>query len=355
MDNSLVSIIIPAFNRETLIAETLESVLYQTYPYWECIVIDDHSNDNTVEVVKAYCKQDHRFKLISRDRDPKGAQTCRNIGIQQSKGVFLLFLDSDDLLFRNAIQDRVSFLKENTNLDFCVSQGVLGQYPLSNDNKYYYTTDLLQTDYIFKFCRFLASWITLNAMWKKESIVKNEMYWNEKLPALQDIDFHLKAVLKCFNFEFVSNTPDCFYRNHSLIRISVNAKRENASLVILNESVLPLVSKKNRNDVLPLLSYIINTHYLLQNPMCGISEFVYFKLVGVQGFIRLWLTLPILRRLLYMRIKGRSYLLRWLNDLSGINRYLTIDDNVKNFSNEISNDVLLYSKEALGLTRKIDV
>ena len=93
---SVVSIIIPSFNREILIQETLDSVLQQTYPRWEAIVIDDGSLDKTCEVVQSYSDKDQRIKLIKRDRQPKSASVCRNIGIENAKGKYALFLDSDD-------------------------------------------------------------------------------------------------------------------------------------------------------------------------------------------------------------------------------------------------------------------
>ena len=63
MKSSLISIIIPVFNRAKLLPETLDSVLRQIYSEWECILVDDGSNDNTIEVIEQYVKKDNRFKL----------------------------------------------------------------------------------------------------------------------------------------------------------------------------------------------------------------------------------------------------------------------------------------------------
>lgn len=109
----LISIIIPSFNRATLIGETLESVLAQTYTNWECIVVDDGSTDNTLEVVEGFCKNDSRFSLHIRNREPKGAQVCRNIGIESSKSDWITFLDSDDILLPNKLELQVDVLYKN--------------------------------------------------------------------------------------------------------------------------------------------------------------------------------------------------------------------------------------------------
>ena len=75
----LVSIIIPTYNRAHLIAETLDSIIAQTYTNWECIVVDDGSTDPTDELMETYCKKDSRFQYYHRPKNrPKGANACRN-------------------------------------------------------------------------------------------------------------------------------------------------------------------------------------------------------------------------------------------------------------------------------------
>ena len=66
MDFPFVSIIIPVFNRESLILETLDSIKHQTYKNWECILIDDGSTDNTIKIINDYVLDDARFKLFKR-------------------------------------------------------------------------------------------------------------------------------------------------------------------------------------------------------------------------------------------------------------------------------------------------
>ena len=83
--NPLVSIIIPNFNREKLIVETLQSIINQSYKNWECIVVDDHSTDNSWEIVKELCDVDNRIRQVKRpDNRVKGACTCRNYGFELS-------------------------------------------------------------------------------------------------------------------------------------------------------------------------------------------------------------------------------------------------------------------------------
>ncbi|QLC67497.1 glycosyltransferase [Flavobacterium sp. LPB0248] len=95
----LISIVIPTFNRENLIKETLQSIIIQTYSNWECIIVDDGSSDKTVDVVKEFIKKDSRFSLYCLGH--KGVSSARNYALSKISGEFIQFLDSDDLLDEN--------------------------------------------------------------------------------------------------------------------------------------------------------------------------------------------------------------------------------------------------------------
>jgi len=104
----LVSIIIPTFNREKLIKETLESVLLQSYSKWECIIVDDGSTDNTVSIIKEFTKNDDRFSVYTLEH--RGVSYARNHALSKKSGEFIQFLDSDDLLHENKIKDSLAVL-----------------------------------------------------------------------------------------------------------------------------------------------------------------------------------------------------------------------------------------------------
>lgn len=110
----LLSIIIPVFNRAHCIGETLQSIQQQEYTHWECIVVDDGSTDTSVETVAAFAKADSRIQLFERPQTlPKGANACRNYGFEQSKGDYINWLDSDDLMSPDKLICQVQRLIEN--------------------------------------------------------------------------------------------------------------------------------------------------------------------------------------------------------------------------------------------------
>lgn len=90
MDNPLISIIIPTYNRSCLIGETLDSVLAQTYTNRECIVVDKGSNDNTDQLMAFYVEKEPRIQYYHQLKDRyKGVNACRNYGLEWSNGEFL--------------------------------------------------------------------------------------------------------------------------------------------------------------------------------------------------------------------------------------------------------------------------
>jgi glycosyltransferase involved in cell wall biosynthesis len=91
----LVSVVIPTYNRANEIGPTLESIIAQTYPQWEAIIVDDGSTDNTAEVVNQFIAKDARIHFIRHEHN-RGGQAARNTGIKAAKGEWIAFLDSDD-------------------------------------------------------------------------------------------------------------------------------------------------------------------------------------------------------------------------------------------------------------------
>lgn len=114
-----ISIIIATFNRSHLIIQTLDSVKRQTYGNFECLIIDDHSTDNSKEVIESYIATDGRFEYHLRPiKFKKGLPGCRNFGLSISNGDYLLFFDDDDLLHHQCVEIGSKLLLTR-NYDFC--------------------------------------------------------------------------------------------------------------------------------------------------------------------------------------------------------------------------------------------
>lgn len=115
----LVSVIMPSYNTGRFIAESIESVLAQTYTNWELLIVDDASTDNTDEVVAPYCHPREGGNLLSskihyfkNDRN-RGAAYSRNLALREAKGEWIAFLDSDDLWLPEKIERQLKFMHDN--------------------------------------------------------------------------------------------------------------------------------------------------------------------------------------------------------------------------------------------------
>ncbi|WP_375324216.1 glycosyltransferase family 2 protein [Flagellimonas sp. GZD32] len=110
--DSLISVIIPAYNSEKFIANTIQSVIDQTYKDWQLIVVDDCSEDNTVEIVAEFAEKDPRVICVSLSKNG-GAAVSRNKGLEKASGRFIAFLDSDDSWYPTKLQDQREFMVKN--------------------------------------------------------------------------------------------------------------------------------------------------------------------------------------------------------------------------------------------------
>lgn len=109
--NDLVSIIMPSYNTAKYIAESIRSVLTQTYENWELLIVDDCSTDNTDEIVKPFLT-DERIKYFKNENN-SGAAVSRNRALREAKGKWIAFLDSDDLWVPEKLEKQIGFMREN--------------------------------------------------------------------------------------------------------------------------------------------------------------------------------------------------------------------------------------------------
>ncbi len=112
MQKPLVSIIIPSFNSEKFIAETIQSVQNQTYKNWEMILVDDCSTDTTISIIKEFALHDTRIKLTSLEKN-SGTGIARNLALAQASGRYISFLDADDLWKPMKLERQIEFLEAN--------------------------------------------------------------------------------------------------------------------------------------------------------------------------------------------------------------------------------------------------
>lgn len=210
-----ITIVIPCYNNGHLLSQMIECILRQTLTSWKLVIVDDCSTDDTQKIIKEFVKRDNRINLLVRNREPKGAQTCRNIGMESAIGNFVVFFDADDLISTTCLEKRVAFLNSNPKVDYAsfaakafTDEKKLPQF--SDEGKKYgigddgtdILSDLLTANY---------SSIGWTNIYKITSLLN--IKWDENVKIYQDFDFGVSICLSGLKCKFSnSNEIDYYYR-----------------------------------------------------------------------------------------------------------------------------------------------
>jgi len=208
MSAPVVTIITPNFNKGSFVQNCIRSVMDQSFVDWEMIFVDDHSTDGSDLLAMELAKSDDRI-FFAKNRGKKGASSCRNQGLTNAKGCYVMFLDSDDLLDRKCLENRVAEIKEKPHLDYTV-------YPMGIFDRTIGDRDAICNiptgeDPLHRFLNRDIVWLISGPFWKKE-VLDNLGGFDESLHSQQDYDLHVRALIKGFSYEYIHKAPDVFYR-----------------------------------------------------------------------------------------------------------------------------------------------
>jgi glycosyltransferase involved in cell wall biosynthesis len=213
----IVSIIIPTFNRVDLLEETIVSVREQEFREWECIIVDDGSTPENVQRINNLIAKDGRFRFYNRPGNlPKGGNYCRNFGIKLSKGKWIQFLDSDDLLPPQKISLQMKEVDVKTDVLFCPYAYLVekdGDTRIRSLNipaytlKYHKGIQLLED--LGKFSSFLPN----HSYLVNREILNLSGFWNTDLKSNQDGEFFCRVLLCAKEIKFVAKAL-VYYRIH---------------------------------------------------------------------------------------------------------------------------------------------
>ena len=208
--NKLVSIIIPTYNRAHLIGETLDSISSQTYKNWECIVVDDGSSDNTDKRVAAYILKDPRFKYYRRPEEHlPGGNGARNFGFKMSRGEYVQWFDSDDLMTENKIEEQLKdILSTNTHLQLC--SGVK-----EKNGKRFSIKQELSEDLFRQFALNKTEILTPTALFDRVFFENHDIQFEEKLTRGQENYFFFQVLTAIDQEKVHQSTKELFiYKLH---------------------------------------------------------------------------------------------------------------------------------------------
>ncbi|WP_310992293.1 glycosyltransferase family 2 protein [Aequorivita marina] len=208
----LISIIIPTYNRAHLIGETLDSVLAQTYQNWECLVVDDGSTDNTEELMAAYIAKDARFQFHHRPKDRlPGGNAARNYGFEMSKGEYVQWFDSDDLMHPEKLAIKIKTILDYK-VDFVISQ--TQYFNRDNFKEYQYNYKEEEVNFL-SYSTTHISWFTPDLFLKRN--IAEKVSFNENLKAGQEYNFSCKLLLETNSLKKIDKVLTmCRYHDSSI-------------------------------------------------------------------------------------------------------------------------------------------
>ena len=263
MKDPIVTVIVPTYNRALLIRETLDSISEQTYTNWECIVVDDGSKDNTKEILEDYTKKDSRFQYHHRPIErQKGANTCRNYGFELSKGKYIQFLDSDDMLEDFCLEERVSLVLKDASIDLLIRDTSF----FKNNRKESVTINKdpkshITEEYLRMFLRYEIPWTVMGGFYKRNIFAL--ISFDEKLGRFQDISFNIKVLSQFHNLKLYRDFKiDSYYRiNENKTFNNSFVKKVIKSMLIFNDLHSKLLKNNNYKKDLKKFNYKITCQY----------------------------------------------------------------------------------------------
>lgn len=220
---SLVSIIIPAYNQEKFVIDTLNSVKNQKYKNYECIIIDDGSTDNTGLLIKDFIdkNKDERFYYFYQKN--KGLAGARNTGIRYANGKYLVFLDSDDLIMKNFLEIMTPNLDTNKYLDLLnCAWCLIDEAGKQISNK----IGPVRCENYFN-CLIFENLFPVHSIMLRKSIFDKESYFNENLTALEDWELWLRLAYKGYKFGSVDFLGVAYRRQSESMTLDIGRMENN--------------------------------------------------------------------------------------------------------------------------------
>lgn len=203
----MVSIVCPVYNKERYLNKTIRSVLAQTTRLWELILVDDGSTDSSLTILKDAEHTDNRIRCIRREDialNRKGANVCRNIGLSEARGKFVVFLDADDVLLPFCLEQRLSVAENNPgsgayifNVAYTMKldeKPYAKMFPSKSERVRIANAKDLRKYFLKKFLSFELPWHTSGPLWDKR-VLQSMHGFDEDFQRLQDPEIHTRFLL----------------------------------------------------------------------------------------------------------------------------------------------------------------
>jgi len=256
-----ITIITPTYNSSKFIRRTIDSVLAQTYTDWEFLLIDDHSTDNTLEIISEYAKKDHRIKILKTPKNSGGPALPKNIGIENAAGEYVAFLDHDDQWLEQKLEKQLKFFTESgnnklgvvacyVNIRDSITGNIISKY--RNLHKKDASTAMIQDNFI----------VTSSCLMTKLDILKEVGLFDVVFKVSDDWDMWLRILEANYEFDFIPEYLINYFKH--LKNLSNNTETELGDLKRL--------SFKHSNKLLKIRGYRVLAYSYFNNKQYVLSR-----------------------------------------------------------------------------------
>ena len=253
----MISVIVPVYNVEKYLEECLDSIQHQTYTDIEVILVNDGSTDSSKEICEKYCKQDSRFKLINQTN--QGQSVARNTGVAASSGEFIVFVDSDDVIKANYLEELMKYMTADVDI-------VESKFTVSK--KDFFVENSKETTILFEgnsqeavkiFPNHILSVNPVTKLYRREIV--------ESVPYLEGLIFEdiysgigmLKYIRKIVKIDYVGY----YYRQHQSSTMHRTFTEKNLDVFVICDKLIALYADKE--ELLPyigcFLVHVATMHY----------------------------------------------------------------------------------------------
>ncbi len=305
-----LSVVIPCYNAGHYIKQMLDCCIKQTYKNWEVIVVDDGSTDGeTLEILKEMSVQDARIQFVERNRQPKGGDTCRNIGMENAKGKYLIIFDADDLISDDCFENRVRYMDENEDCDFASFPGTLffNGKPIPqkwNDSVLKFGVKKGNKDNLYYLLSYNYPYAVWNNIYRRKSI--EDVKWDERILVMQDFDWMVSCELKGLKHKYSNSKQfDYYYRQfsdgHSVSGSFMGQPKCQSTYYLFDKTLARLKERPDYEERKQQLLYYVTVH--LNRLLVGGA---YYEAGEFIILCEKYYPRPIIRRLNRMAVKYKK-------------------------------------------------
>ena len=249
-EKALISIIIPCYNAEKYLHSCIDSVLQQTYKNWECLLINDGSKDKTLTILEEYSAKDKRLKNFSQENH--GLSATRNLGIENATGKYLFFLDSDDLITKDALQNFINEIDAEIDIITGITITVNGenlqkisQLKHPKEGSVFYKNN--NQEVLIRTMESGLAPVAQNRLYKSSFLKKNNLKFKNGILHEDELWF-FETMFLARSVKFI-NEETYFYRTDNSESITKNIGEKNLiSYLKILETVYEKYYKENQNS-----------------------------------------------------------------------------------------------------------